>query len=141
MRKEFCSKGHSNWGNRKTGTRYCKTCRHEWNYNDRRNLRLTILAHYGGQCFCCGERRFEFLSLDHINGGGTKHRQSINTQGGWHFCRWIKKNNFPEGFQILCHNCNLAKGFYGRCPHERDRELARNDISEYYLQLAGWSGA
>ena len=23
---------------------------------------------------------------------------------------WIIKNNFPKGFQVLCHNCNYAKG-------------------------------
>ena len=33
---------------------------------------------------------------------------------------WKKiKNNFPKGFQILCHNCNIAKGHYGKCPHEK----------------------
>ena len=32
---------------------------------------------------------------------------------------WIIKNNFPEGFKILCHNCNNAKGFYGKCPHQK----------------------
>jgi hypothetical protein len=33
----------------------------------------------------------------------------------------VIQNNFPEGFQILCHNCNFAKGFprnNGKCPHE-----------------------
>ena len=35
---------------------------------------------------------------------------------------WIVKNNFPKGFQILCHNCNLAKGYSknNKCPHERN---------------------
>ena len=33
--------------------------------------------------------------------------------------RWITKNNSPKGFQILCHNCNMAKGFYGKCPHQK----------------------
>ena len=23
--------------------------------------------------------------------------------------KWIIENNFPKGFQILCHNCNYAK--------------------------------
>lgn len=22
------------------------------------------------------------------------------------------------GGKLLCHNCNCAKGFYGKCPHE-----------------------
>jgi hypothetical protein len=34
-------------------------------------------------------------------------------------CSKCKKeyNEFPDGFQVLCHNCNLAKGYYGECPH------------------------
>ena len=26
---------------------------------------------------------------------------------------------YPPGYQVLCHNCNLAKGFYGSCPHQK----------------------
>jgi hypothetical protein len=29
-------------------------------------------------------------------------------------------NGFPSGFRTLCHNCNMAKGLYGTCPHERN---------------------
>ena len=34
---------------------------------------------------------------------------------------WIIKKNYlkdlqTEYFQILCHNCNAAKGGYGKCP-------------------------
>jgi hypothetical protein len=37
---------------------------------------------------------------------------------------WIKNNNYlsnldTEYFQILCHNCNVAKGVYDVCPHEK----------------------
>jgi hypothetical protein len=32
---------------------------------------------------------------------------------------WLKRNNYPTGFRVLCHNCNLAIGFYGYCPHHR----------------------
>ena len=32
--------------------------------------------------------------------------------------RWLIKHKFPSGIQILCHNCNLAKGYYGSCPHQ-----------------------
>ena len=24
--------------------------------------------------------------------------------------KWLTLNDFPDGFQILCHNCNYAKG-------------------------------
>lgn len=36
-----------------------------------------------------------------------------------YFREWQRKNNYPKGFQVLCHNCNLAKGFYGKCPHQK----------------------
>lgn len=83
-----------------------------------RALKQTILDHYGNICVCpgCGETRFEFLSIDHINGGGTKHRKEI----GKLLYRWLIDNNFPEGFQILCMNCNSSKGYYGYCPHEKE---------------------
>ena len=32
---------------------------------------------------------------------------------------WIIKNNFPKGFQVLCSNCNFAKGLKknnNKCP-------------------------
>lgn len=85
--------------------------------------RAAVLKHYGGdtpKCVCCGIDWVEFLAIDHINGGGNKHRKII---GGGHssstrFYVWLKNNNFPEGFQILCHNCNMAKGKAGICPHQ-----------------------
>ncbi len=79
-------------------------------------LRQLVLEHYGGHCQCCGETQYEFLVIDHINGGGRSHRRSIPGQSVY---RWLRKNNFPEGFQVLCHNCNMAKAFYGECPHQR----------------------
>lgn len=38
---------------------------------------------------------------------------------------WIIRNDFPDGFQVLCHNCNFAKGKKGNnnmCPHEKARK-------------------
>lgn len=84
--------------------------------------RKIVVEFYGGtpaRCACCGETEYAFLSIDHLNGGGTKHRESIKTN----IYNWIIKNNFPDGFQILCHNCNQAKGYYGECPHVYKRNL------------------
>ena len=37
---------------------------------------------YGGYvCVCCGETRRIFLTLDHINGGGTNHRKKVGGGG------------------------------------------------------------
>jgi len=81
--------------------------------------RLALIEHYGGQCACCGEFRYQFLAIDHINGGGTQHRASVGK--GDAFFAWLKREGLPEGYRVLCHNCNLAIGFYGACPHTEER--------------------
>ena len=108
---------------------YCKICSAEV-YQENRQLflkrqkdrrdrrRLTCLEHYGNKCDCCGETKYEFLSIDHINGNGSKHRKSIGRASMYH---WLIKNNFPSGFRLLCHNCNQAMGIYGYCPHQKTK--------------------
>ena len=81
-----------------------------------RKSRLKCLNHYSNgkyKCDCCGEKEIKFLTIDHINNDGTKHRKEI----GQNITFWLIKNNFPKGFQILCYNCNNAKRIYGKCPH------------------------
>ena len=75
-----------------------------------------VFEHYGKKCACCGESIQEFLTIDHINGGGTKHRKQM----GEKITTWLYKNNFPEGFQTLCFNCNWGKHINGGiCPHKQ----------------------
>ena len=45
------------------------------------------------------------LSIDHINSDGASHRKEV----GNGMYRWLLKNNFPEGFQVLCMNCQFIK--------------------------------
>jgi hypothetical protein len=81
-------------------------------------IRMKVLKYYGGdppKCACCGETEYKFLAIDHINGGGLKQRRETKTHN---LESWINKSKYPAGFQILCHNCNAAKGFYGECPHK-----------------------
>jgi hypothetical protein len=92
----------------------------------RLNRRKKVLQHYSitepPSCGCCGEDRFEFLAIDHINGGGNQHRKSIGENtGGGQIVLWIIKNNFPEGFRVLCHNCNVSLGNFGYCPHQNEK--------------------
>ncbi len=77
--------------------------------------RLRVLDRYGGSCVCCGETLYEFLSVDHIDGGGTEHRKSV----GSNIDRFLIRENFPDGYRVLCHNCNFAIGIYGFCTHKR----------------------
>lgn len=81
---------------------------------ERAELRVRVFQHYGMSCACCGESTFEFLTIDHINGGGRKHRK-----GTGNFYSQLEKEGFPEGLQTLCWNCNCAKGIHGICPHQR----------------------
>lgn len=67
------------------------------------------------KCACCGEKEIEFLTIDHINGGGCQHKKETKN----HLYEWIVKNKYPEGFRILCMNCNLAIGKLGYCPHTK----------------------
>ena len=82
-------------------------------------LRAEVLAAYGGRCTCCGEAENHFLALDHVAGDGAAHRREIaKSVDGGSLYRWAKLNGYPPSLQIHCHNCNLAKGFYGQCPHQ-----------------------
>jgi len=83
-----------------------------------RKLREQAFAGYGGHCACCGESRFEFLAIDHVNGGGRKDRETRSTN---QIARQIIAAGFPPDYRILCHNCNSAIGWYGDCPHQREK--------------------
>lgn len=86
-----------------------------------RDLKAEVITAYGGRCVCCGENTFEFLSIDHVNNDGAAHKRMLKSaKVGQNMYRWLKKHNFPkDGFQLLCMNCNFAKGKYGVCPHVR----------------------
>jgi len=73
-------------------------------------IKLKVLTHYGNgktACIRCGFDDLRALSLDHINGGGYQHRKQVGS--GIHLYNWIIKNEFPEGFQTLCMNCQFIK--------------------------------
>ncbi len=77
-------------------------------------LRLEVISAYGGRCACCGEAALPFLTIDHIDGGGTEHRRRTHNK----VYTKLRQSGFPSGYRVLCWNCNAAIGLYGRCPHE-----------------------
>ena len=91
-------------------------------YNKERQLRLRkqVVEAYGGRCNCCAESRFEFLAVDHTDNDGAEERKRIKGNGTLH--SYIIEQGFPARYQVLCHNCNLAKSFTGKCPHQTERE-------------------
>ena len=87
------------------------------------NLKMQCLIAYGGsppKCACCGEKEPQFLSLDHKKGDGAKHRKEIG--GSTALYCWLIRKKFPKKvmLQVLCYNCNCAKGFFGTCPHKNE---------------------
>lgn len=83
-----------------------------------RKIRELAYSGYGSACSCCGESEFEFLCIDHVYGGGARDRKKHST---YQIARRVIELGFPDEYQVLCHNCNLAKGFFGECPHQRKR--------------------
>ena len=82
-------------------------------HDKQRELALETL---GGRCVCCGETNPCFLTVDHVNGNGSKLRR---TAGHNSIYKWLIRNKFPDGFQVLCNNCNHGRYRNGGiCPHQ-----------------------
>lgn len=84
--------------------------RRQYDYDAGRKLKLGVFIHYGEGKICCkncGITDPDLLTIDHINDNGAEERK---TKGlGKNFYQWLKNNNFPPGYQILCWNCNHKK--------------------------------
>lgn len=90
----------------------CKDSRREW-------IKARVFEAYGGPvCACCGEERFERLSLDHVNGDG--HLEGRKLKGGGAGAKYgeLFSTGFPDRdrYQVLCHSCNMEKGTKAACP-------------------------
>lgn len=106
-------------------------------YNKKHRLKLKrqVMDAYGGACACCGETELTFLTIDHINDDGAEHRRQLAAEkgGSWGQAgsptyRWLRDNGFPEGFQVLCANCNCGKQWNGGvCPHQVRAAGEKND--------------
>lgn len=100
------------------GLKSCTKCRTR--IRDRKKVvKKEVFAHYGGRCVFCMESDLRHLTIDHIDGNGAEHRREM--QPGGRFCgdtiySWLKRNDWPTGYQILCWNCNTAKYHYNIDP-------------------------
>jgi len=137
-----------NWGETEAGKAYKLRQREyskKWRRENREKFletqqkcyqkaRFEVLSYYSKgepKCACCGERGIEFLTIDHIDGNGSEHRRQIDPErkiGGNGFVYWLKKNNYPEGFQVLCANCNFAKRQNKHCPHQSKEPIFEDFI-------------
>ena len=75
----------------------------------REEQKKIVFNHYSkgkNCCEICGIIDTDVLTIDHINGNGSKHRKEIR---GDHMENWLIKNNYPEGYRILCMNCQFKE--------------------------------
>jgi hypothetical protein len=116
---------------RKDNQRYryeCKECygvgRLDVLRANRLRNKMKAMSHYCGgapKCQCCGIEAVELLTIDHVNGGGAKHREEA---GFSDICLWLLTNGLPDGFRVLCYNCNMAAYKFNGCPHVTDVDSA-----------------
>lgn len=79
-----------------------------------KNKRDKFLFLYGCICVCCGEDQAEFLTIEHKLGQiGKKKESSFRA-----YTKAITEYR-PDLYEILCMNCNHARGRYGKCPHQK----------------------
>lgn len=111
---------------RKRYDHHCKKCRYSKDCATHKKFRSRIkeivLNHYSNntlKCQCCGEDDYHGLTIDHINNDGTEHRKEVGTGNGLY--KWLIKNNFPGGFQVLCWNCNCIKYYFKSCEYRKNK--------------------
>lgn len=71
----------------------------------------------GGRCRLCGEDETEFLTIDHVNGGGCKDRRGRREI----YLAVVRDLSFGE-FRLLCRNCNSGLSvsvLKARAPYSR----------------------
>lgn len=82
----------------------------EINTRSRDKVRAEVLTYYGNgklACLLCGFSDVRALTIDHLDGNGADHRRVIGR--GSALCSYLRKHNYPEGYQTLCMNCQFVK--------------------------------
>lgn len=109
-------------------------------------IKSEVLTHYSAlgylSCGCCGETDLSKLCIDHIQGGGNEHRRFLfgRDDCSIRFYSWLKRNNYPEGYQTLCLGCNKKKQRWEDENNERYRDALGRFISVKKLISATPSG-
>lgn len=100
--------------------------RRQRQFEQRRALRLEAIRLLGGECICCGEKRWELLTVDHSKGGGSVERRVLTYIQLYQ--KYIREATSGR-YRVLCYNCNCSRGSVGYCPHEREKQIA--DAAKY----------
>ena len=103
----------------------CRACmREKCRLARRRHLENVVprlQERLGRECECCQEWRPQFLALDHRNAEGTIGNGRLRLRRPQIADKLVSGKLRWEDFRWLCHNCNMARGNSGICPHELER--------------------
>lgn len=93
------------------------------------------MSHYSGynppRCGKCGKTDINQLTIDHVFNDGAIMRKIYPYQKR-HLCRWLKKNDYPVGFQVLCRKCNQEKRRALKLYLAGDiKPISRTDLENY----------
>ena len=70
---------------------------------------VNVLTNGEGTCRWCGQGDIDVLCVDHIDNSGAAHRKAQRGLTGDSMYKWLVRNGYPSGYQILCFNCNTKK--------------------------------
>jgi hypothetical protein len=97
------------WETHEPYGRICKSCSNKLRV---RKIKIDIISYYSKgtmKCANCGyDKNINAFHLDHIYGNGNISRKKLG-QGGWGYYRKLQQAGYPNGYQILCANCNCIK--------------------------------
>lgn len=112
---------------------YCTPCRNARNrsyYNTskeertaqmleyRWGIKQQAIERYGGACDCCGEDTMSFLTLTEKELQKEEPKQQGWYSAGFTLARYVIKHDFPDGYIVLCFNCEAGRVQNGICPHK-----------------------
>ena len=94
------------------------------------DIKVETFNAYGGcRCVECGIEDIDVLTIDHINGGGNKHRKELGlSSGGSQFYKILRKQNFPgkDKYRVLCFNCQFVE--------EEKHKVLKNNKRAIYVR-------
>lgn len=104
-------------------------------------IKRQVFTHYckspNIQCRYCGEDDIDILTIDHINGGGNRQQRDMGwtKRGGYSFYFWLKRNGFPDGYQVLCMGCQYRKRRKEMAPENPTEEQQRKAAKVQELKV------
>jgi len=82
-----------------------------------------VLDLLGCRCALCGETEALFLTIDHINGGGTEHRRRCTVTAMR--TAIINDPDAKKKYRTLCMSCNMAAA---RCTDDEIKRAIKESI-------------